>query len=472
MIKDLEQFLQSILKHTKFKDCSFIVGGYNRDILLNKPPKDLDLVVELKDGSKQLAEFLYINFPNKITYPIKMGNYPIYQITFLEDINGYSIKGEVVEIAETMKEEFTDKSSRQRNVVFASLKEDILRRDFTCNSIVKNVVSGEFIDIIGGINDIHNKVLRCNSEVDPEVIFSQDPLRILRMCIFSIKLGFEIDNKTFHAAKKVVNRLDIISKERIHSEIWKLDGIEKGIFNLVVLLDKLNALKNIFPEVHKLKFIEQQPDERNIHLEGMTVFDHTLEVLSHSKSSMLAQMACLLHDIGKAYTQKFVDGKVQFLHHEIEGADLASDLLFNLKFSSDFIDDVVFLIRNHMKPCHIAEGTDKAKRRLLCECGNLFPDLIDLVEADSKGTLCMIDGKLQHCKCDHIRQSILNVKPLENQPKIDQILNGNEIMELLNIKPCKKVGEVKEFIQDLQDEFAENLTKEFVIERVKEQFLN
>lgn len=247
--------------HEYFKNHVYVVGGYVRDFVMNIEPKDLDLVVDLNKGNIDFANAIKKTYPNITTNPIKLGAYPIRQIQFTD-------LDETIEIADTMKETFPDKFSRQRNVIFASLKEDIDRRDFTINSLLLDLTTNNIIDLVGGINDIKNRIIRCNSNVNPEEIFSADPLRILRGIRFSVKYGFQIEEKTFNAMKKVGERITILSNERIYAELKHICKVKKGLKNAVILMDKLDILKYIFPEVDHLKTIYQAPDSRLIHLEG------------------------------------------------------------------------------------------------------------------------------------------------------------------------------------------------------------
>jgi tRNA nucleotidyltransferase/poly(A) polymerase len=190
---------------------------------------------------------------------------------------------ESIEIAETMSEEFPDNFSRQRDVKFSSLKDDIYRRDFTINSLLMKFNCGEninsIIDISGyGIKDLlENKIIRCIPQVDTEEILYVDPLRILRAIRFSIRYNYNIDEKTLAIMKKIGNRINILSKERIYDEIKNIGKYKKGIYKLILLLDEIDCLKYIFPEVYKLKFVMQSPDIRMIHMEGSEYYCKNFE---------------------------------------------------------------------------------------------------------------------------------------------------------------------------------------------------
>ena len=247
--------------HEQFKNHVYIVGGYVRDFVMNIEPKDLDLVIDIPKGNIAFANAIKNTYPDITTNPIKLGAYPIRQIQFT-DVN------ETIEIADTMSETFPDKFSRQRDVIFASIEKDIERRDFTINSLLFDLTSNKIVDLANGINDIKHKIIRCNSNVNPEEIFSADPLRILRGIRFSVKYGFNIEEKTFNAMKNVGERINILSNERIYSELKNICKVKKGLKNAIILMDKLDILKYIFPEVDHLKTIYQAPDSRLIHLEG------------------------------------------------------------------------------------------------------------------------------------------------------------------------------------------------------------
>ena len=264
-MKNLDEVKNRIINviniHEQFKNHVYIVGGYVRDFVMNIEPKDLDVVIDIPKGNIAFANAIKNTYPNITTNPIKLGAYPIRQIQFT-DVN------ETIEIADTMTETFPDKFSRQRDVIFASIEKDIERRDFTINSLLFDLTSNKIVDLANGINDIKHKIIRCNSNVNPEEIFSADPLRILRGIRFSVKYGFNIEEKTFNAMKNAGERINILSNERIYSELKNICKVKKGLKNAVILMDKLDILKYIFPEVDHLKTIYQAPDSRLIHLEG------------------------------------------------------------------------------------------------------------------------------------------------------------------------------------------------------------
>lgn len=250
-----------VKKHDEFKNHVFAVGGYVRDKVMGITPKDLDLVVDVYNGNKIFANLIRQEYPEVTTTPIPLGAYPIRQIQFT-DIN------EIIEIADTMSEEFPDIYSRQRQVKFASLIEDIYRRDFTINSMLIDLSTNELIDLVHGKDDINRKVINCNPNINPEEIFSADPLRIIRAIRFAVKYNFLISDNVQQAIKEIGERITILSNERIYAELKNICNVKLGLYHAIQLMEKLDILKYIFPEVDHLKTIRQAPDSRLIHLEG------------------------------------------------------------------------------------------------------------------------------------------------------------------------------------------------------------
>ena len=268
--------LQEKFKNTNILNNTYAVGGFVRDIIMNNNPKDLDIVVEQPYGSFKLALKIYNEFKNYVTKPHKLGNYPIWSIQFYNDIvfndKKFLVAGETIEIAETMSETFPNKFSRQRNTQFADLTTDILRRDFTINSLLMRLDNNKIIDKVNGLNDIKLNIIRCNPNIDPIEIFNADPLRILRGIRFAVRFNWEIEKNTFNAMKTCANRITIISNERILSELKNICKYKNGLYNAILLMNKLNILSYIFPEVNHLKMIKQGPEIRLLHLEGSNYY--------------------------------------------------------------------------------------------------------------------------------------------------------------------------------------------------------
>lgn len=289
--KDLEQLLKDIYTNTSFDGHCWYVGGYVRDSIIGNQPKDMDIVVDIPNGSKLFAYYLVDVLSqcgdNHVTTPNRLGQYPIWQIVLKSDKIQYNNKtyyiesGETLEIAETMSESFPDEFSRQRTVEYASIKQDVLRRDFSCNSLLKDVISGEIIDYVNGVNDINNQIIKCNPGVKFHSILRQDPLRILRMIIFSVRYNWAIDPITMQAAIDNAERIKIVSVERIINELKKISHVKQGMYKVIKLMDQLNLLQYVFPDIYHLKSIVQAPDVRNIHLEGSEFNCNNFKEIKH-----------------------------------------------------------------------------------------------------------------------------------------------------------------------------------------------
>jgi len=476
--KEVERLLKKILPSTKFRGKTFAVGGYNRDELLGLDAKDLDIVVEMKDGAKKITKFLKKEFPNEITKPYQMGaSYPIWQITFQEDINYkddlFETKGAVIEFADTMKESFPDENSRQRETSFGTLKEDVERRDFTVNSLLKDLSTGEFIDLTGtSIRDIEKGILQGNPGVDFDEILRQDPLRMIRLVRFQAKYGWKVPLSVLKAVKRNAKRIKIVSKERITAELVKIGKVKGGFYKAIRLMKVTGLLKEIMPEIDALRNIKQQPDVRMIHLEGETVFHHTMEVLKHAQPTFEAQLSALLHDVGKKDTQEFVDGKVQFLGHEQVSGEIAEAIMKRLKIDSKTIKKVKNTVVNHMRPHSLNKAKAKSLRKFIREIGDELEDVLDLAHADGKGTLIQDElGNLKPSKgVENIRERLYHYRDEVPVVKPKPPLNGREIMKLLNINQGHDVGRAVHIVQDIVDEHGFDVDKQFVIDELLERY--
>jgi tRNA nucleotidyltransferase/poly(A) polymerase len=311
--KEAENLLSILLKNTIYEGRTYAVGGYVRDEYLGLDPNDLDVVVDVENGSEKIVQFIFSQLGrDQVTTPVQMGNYPIWQITFWDNVEyrgkTYDVNGAVVEFNIPMKESFPDDSSRQRNTEVGTLEDDVRRRDFTTNMLYKNITSGEVMDFAGtSKSDIDNGILRVHPEESPDKIFSDDPLRMLRMIRFKCVNGWEIPEEMMEAVRRNAFRIDIVSRERIMEELRKIMLVGK-LKDAVIFMDETDLLLRIFPEISELKNIQQ--DERH-HPEG-DVFSHTLLVLENAKPTVEAQMAALLHDVGKLDTQEIDEKGIHF----------------------------------------------------------------------------------------------------------------------------------------------------------------
>lgn len=482
----IRKLLNQIFKDHNLYSKIYFVGGCVRDVIRKYDPKDIDLVVEDPFGAHKTALIIHKELKNKVTEPFKKGAYPIWSITIKDNIEYkgrfYPIKDITIEIADTMKESYPNPNSRQRETEFASIEEDLKRRDFSINSGLMNL-DGEIVYINNFnksfIQDIEKGIIKCNDNINKDQIFIDDPLRMMRAATFAARFNYIIDEETKQAIIRNKERIKIISQERIVKEIEKVVNIPQGLYNLVLQLDNLQLLEYIFPDIAHQKTIKQQPDIRMIHLEGNTVFDHTLSVLRNSKIGLINSIAALYHDVGKnEKTREEINGKIRFIGHEKVGGFLANRILHDMKFSHDDVKKIVFLIQNHMiihQMTNHNKFTDKAIRKFIRDCGDIetINMLFDLVNADSLGTIQkMKDGTLgviANHDLEYKRIIDLMNQDAKLNVKNNHIFNGNEIMNMLNIKG-KDVGIAIEIMLDIQDEFGLDINREFAKQELIERF--
>lgn len=500
MIREIHLFLKTILSDTEFEGKTYFVGGCVRDFYRDIKAHDVDIVVDMKDGAKKLSHFIYNYFKEKlcdemlktiITSPYQLGHYPIYSISFKDNFalpgHFYVVEGITIEIADTMNEMFPDDNSRQRDVVHGTLNEDIMRRDFSINSGLIDVVSFEFKDLTPDktiLSDIEKGIIRCNMDTSWYInkIFSNDPLRILRGVVFAARFNFTIDSFVKDRMIENIERLKIVSRERINGEIEKALNVQGGVYRLVKLLDEINGLEIVFPGIKKLKEVYQVNmnengtftyDIRRIHMEGKTVFDHTMAVLKFAKKGYVNGLAAIYHDVGKIKPE-YKNGKIRFINHEFIGAKIVQNLFPEMKIDNETSKYVVFLIKNHMKLHMLKDLSKKSLRRFIREIpsNELRYSLYDLCNADCLGTVQEKDGII--CSgTPHYEAMEL----IENLIKEDSIIvekpfryfNGNEIMDILNVKG-KPVGDAINIMLQIQDEYGFNMDKDFIKEELVKRF--
>jgi poly(A) polymerase len=473
--KNAELLLGQFFKNTIFENKIFSVGGFVRDEIMGLKSKDLDLVVSSDGGSEEVVHALKSQLTNSVTNPHNLGNgFPIWQITFTDNVHfnntEWKVKGAILEFADTQKESFPDQESRQRITSFGTLEEDVLRRDFTCNMLMRNITNGEILDLANGIEDIKNGILRSHPKADFDKILSDDPLRMLRLVRFQAKFGWEIRWSDLEVVIRNRERIKIISAERINAELTKI--MEMGKLDKAVwFMKRTGLLEIIFPEVHAMIGVFhdlKQPFHKECKGE---VFGHVMKVLSHAKPGVIPQMSALLHDIGKPPTRaEDENGRIRFSKHEPVGAEMAEVVLRRIKFDTSTIKRIVKLVEMHTDPHAFGrnnvgvEPSIKAVRKLIRKAGDALEDLLDLAEAD-----CLGNEPLRNNVPD-LRIRIKEV--LEISPPIiaKPILNGHEVMSILNIKGGQIIGEIRKALIDLEDDFANDekeLTKEIAEEFVR-----
>ena len=421
-------------------DC-YVVGGFVRDLLLKRDNDDIDVVVVGKGTvmAKAYVDYLrstgrkakYSLFENFGTAQVKTGDMEI-------------------EFVGARKESY-ERGSRKPIVEEGTLRDDQLRRDFTINAMaicLNEKHFGKLVDPFNGVEDLERRVIR--TPVNPDITFSDDPLRQLRAVRFAAKLGFYIGAETFAGIQRNANRLSIISEERISTELMKILASDNPSFGIHQLLDA-GLLDKFLPEVAKLNTDGRTEKITHGH---KNIFGHTLEVLSnvaHKTRDPWIRLAALLHDIGKIPTRKYVPGTgYTFMGHETVGANMVDVIFRRLKLPLDeHLTLVHNLVKLHMRPQSIAsEGvTDSGVRRLVFDADGHIDDLLILAEADITTGKAWKKEKFI-TQYEELKKRIEELKQADFVRTFQPCVSGTDIMERYGLPPCKKVGELKQIIKD------------------------
>lgn len=440
---DIPKTYQSIVKKLILiaKDNNFIiyaVGGFVRDIILNREPNDLDIMVEGENAGIEFSKL--VSRELNIHPPITFEKFATSKLL---------IDDKEIEFIMPRKEYYTAKSRNPKTEI-GTLDQDALRRDFTVNALFLRLNDFELLDLTKkGIEDIKNKLIRVTDESASDLIFEQDPLRILRAVRQSFQLNFTIEQKTYQSMKNKVERIKIVSGERIAEEINKI-LLQKKPSEAFTMLDDIGLLAVLFPELKQNQNVEQPKPYHD-----KDVYGHTMDVVDSIKPDLLLRMTALFHDIGKAKTKSENNGKISFINHEKTSSELTKQILVRLKYPADFIKKVCFLIENHMYPkMYNFDWKDSSVRRFANKIGDNLENIKLLNIADSK----VFNSELFD-RVEKLKQKNMLI------PR-EELFNGNELINIFNKPAGKWINEVKEYIRNLQFDNPK-MTKEEVLEKLK-----
>lgn len=448
----------------------YVVGGYVRDIFLERPSDDIDCVVSLPPSllgtpeaierpgiavAKELKRMLGKKASLSVFKNFGTAQVKIYRpaTSPLGGLGGSSIEIEFV----GARRESYQRDSRKPIIEDGTLEDDQNRRDFTINAMaicLNKAHFGELVDPFGGLDDLWDGIIR--TPLDPDITFSDDPLRMLRCIRFATRFNFLIEDETFDALRRNAERIKIISGERIQEELNKILLTNRPSRGFVDL-QECGLLPIILPELSALDAVETRNGRAH-----KNNFYHTLEVLENvvkntsspsedGMSPLWLRWAALLHDIGKPKSKRW-DNLVgwTFHSHNIIGAKMVPNLFRRLKLPMDMkMKFVQKLVELHMRPIAIADDivTDSAVRRLVNDAGDDIDALMILCEADitSKN-----HNRKQHFLDNYqlVRQKIDDLKVKDFKRLLQPVIDGNEIMEMFNLKPSREVGTLKQYLKD------------------------
>ncbi|WP_282087451.1 CCA tRNA nucleotidyltransferase [Streptomyces tendae] len=422
----------------RFQEAGFslaLVGGSVRDALLGRLGNDLDFTTDAR--------------PQDVLKIMRPWADAVWEVGIAFGTVGGQKDGWQIEVT-TYRSEAYDRTSRKPEVSYGdSIEEDLVRRDFTVNAMAVALPEKAFIDPHGGLDDLAAGVLRTPGT--PEDSFSDDPLRMMRAARFAAQLDFEVAPEVVKAMHDMAGRIDIVSAERVRDELNKLilsSHPRKGLSLLV----ETGLAERVLPELPALRL------ERDEHHRHKDVYDHTLIVLEQAMAlesegpDLTLRLAALLHDIGKPRTRRFEkDGRVSFHHHEVVGAKMTKKRMLALKYSNELVKDVSRLVELHLRfhGYGTGEWTDSAVRRYVRDAGPLLDRLHKLTRSD-----CTTRNKRKATALSRAYDGLEErIGQLQQQEELDAIrpdLDGNQIMEILGIRPGPAVGQAYKHLLELR----------------------
>ena len=414
----------------------YLIGGYVRDLFLNRPTNDVDVMV-VGNG---------IETARALSTRLGREHQPaIYQNFGTAQVKWHGIEIEFV----GARRESYDRNSRKPIVEDGTLEDDLNRRDFTINALgicLNADHFGELVDHFEGLYDLEDGIIR--TPLDPDITFSDDPLRMMRCIRFATQLNFFIDDETFDALERNKERIKIISAERIIAELNKimLSPIpSKGLIDL----ERCGLLELILPEITALEGRETKAG-----VSHKDIFYHTLQVVDNvaqRSDNLWLRWAALLHDVGKPITKAFSPTLGWTFHnHNLVGAKLVNRIFKRMQLPTDErMKYVKKLVELHMRPIVIAdeEVTDSAVRRLLFDAGNDIDDLMTLCESDITSRNEIRKQRFLN-NFNTVRQKLKDIEEKDRIRNFQPPVDGEEIMRIFELTPCREVGTLKSSIKD------------------------
>ena len=425
-----------------FKEAGFklaLVGGPGRDAILGRLGNYLDFTTNAhpKESEKILNKWADSVWDVGAAFGTIAGK-----------------KDEITVEITTYRSESYSADSRKPNVEFGeNIEGDLSRRDFTINAMALELTTDEptFIDLFGGVSDLQNKVIKTPGK--PEDSFSDDPLRMMRAARFMSQLNFEVDPAVVAAMKSMAKRLEIISSERIRDEFIKTIMGQQPKLGITLLVE--TGLADIFlPEVPQLKLeIDEHHHHKDVYEHSLTVLEQAIRLEDRlGGANLTLRLAALLHDIGKPKTRQLIaGGGVSFHHHEVVGSRMCKERMRKLRFDNHIINDVSQLVFLHLRFHGYGSGewTDSAVRRYVRDAGELLTHLHLLTRADCT-TRNQKKADLLAKTYDELEERISVLMEQEELNKIRPDLTGEQIMEILKIKPSPMVGKAYDFLLELR----------------------
>ena len=413
----------------------YVVGGFVRDLFIQNTPKEIDLMI-IGDGiefAEKLANDLGVNkvIPFKQFSTAKI---PYKKID--------------IEVAAARKEKYDSDSRKPKEVIYTDLEGDLIRRDFTINSMAVNIIPdnyGELYDPYNGILDLQSK--KIITPLNPDDTFSEDPLRMLRAAYFASKFNFEIDSECYNSIIRQKERISIVSQERITTELCKILSTSVPSIGLVIL-QETGLMKLIFPEIDQMYGMDQTPEWNH-----KDIFFHTMQVVDNAAKltqKMEIRFAALVHDIAKPATRRVDKKKGYTFHgHDAVGEKILNKVIKRMKLSNNLGEFLKRMTLLHLRPIALAKKgvTDSAVRRLMVAAGDDIDDLMTLCRADITTKNPNKVNKYMK-NFERVDSLMKDVKERDLFSQFQSPVRGKEIMELFNLEEGKKVGKLKKEIEE------------------------